>query len=243
MTTSHITTDHEVIQNWAKDRGGKPAEVEGTGDDRPGVLRIEFPQYDSNEKLKRLQWPSFFKKFDAKGLGFLYQDRTDRGQVSRFCKFVYAPQGVLGVIHEEHEKVRSILEDMASSTTNAVKTRPRLIESLREALLPHMAGEEKVVYKALKKQAGESNLPHVLEAYEEHRHARSALQRLEKADPESVEWDARCKVLKELIEHHIEEEEGELFDLARDLLGGEGLNELDEQYKQKEEKKLQKVSS
>ncbi|MFW5798406.1 MAG: hemerythrin domain-containing protein, partial [Planctomycetota bacterium] len=152
MSAAKLTTDHKTIKQWVKTRDGKPATVKGTGDGQPGVLQIDFPGYSGVEDLKTIQWNAFFKKFDKENLAFLYKEKTD-GNVSRFCKLVHAPQGVLQTLHEEHEKVLGLLEDASETTTRALKTRPRLLESLREALLPHMAGEEKVVYKVIKKQA------------------------------------------------------------------------------------------
>ncbi|MFP4052736.1 MAG: hemerythrin domain-containing protein [Phycisphaerae bacterium] len=242
MSTVQLTTDHETIKTWAKERNGKAAQVEGTGDGDPGVLRIEFPDAGKADSLKRIQWPSFFKKFDEQGLALLYQDQTERGEISRFCKLVYAPQGVLAMLHEEHEKVLRTLASMEDTTPNAVKTRPRLLEQLEELLIPHMAGEKKVVYKALKQAATDNEETRtVLEAREEHRLAKQELKRLAKADPETPAWGARLKVLKEVVEHHIEEEEEEMFDLARNLLGEEQLEELDQQYRKREQKALAKL--
>ncbi|MFP4106830.1 MAG: hemerythrin domain-containing protein [Phycisphaerae bacterium] len=243
MSNAHVTTDHATIKDWAKTRGGKPAEVEGTGDEDPGVLRIEFPDYSGCEKLKRIQWPSFFKKFDEKDLALLYQETTDQGEISRFCKFVYAPTGVLEKLHEEHGQIRQLLEKMSDTTQNAVKTRPRMVEELEEKIVPHMVGEEKIFYKAMKKHATKEQMPTALEGYEEHRLARKALKRLKKADPDTPDWDARQKVLKEVVEHHIEEEESELFEMAWEQLGRDGLQEMEGEYLAREEKAMENLKS
>jgi hemerythrin-like domain-containing protein len=239
MSSAQLTTDHNTIKQWVKRRNGKPARVEGTDNGGPGLLRIDFPGYGDDKKLKPLRWDAFFKKFDSEGLALLYQETTRHGDISRFNKIVHAPQGVLGALHQEHEKVLNLLEKMAETTTAAVKTRPRMLEDLRQLLVPHMDGEEKVVYKALKK-AGDRPTE-VMEGYEEHRHARKALDRLEKADPETTDWTARLKVLKDLIEHHVEEEESEMFDLARNLMGEDGLEALSADYAAREEKTLAKL--
>jgi hemerythrin-like domain-containing protein len=242
MGTAQMTTDHETIKEWAKARGGKPAEVEDTDDGEIGVLRIEFPDSSGGKKLKRLQWPSLFRKMDKEHLALVYQEETKHGEISRFCKFVHAPEGILEKLHEEHERVRKILSDLSETTTNAVKTRPKLLEQLRELLLPHMAAEKKAFYKPLRKaDADPEQLVTVLEAYEEHRHAKEALRRLEKADPESAVFTARLSVLKELVEHHIEEEESKVFDVAIHLVGPEALEEMQTDYERREQKKLRKL--
>lgn len=82
---SHTTTDHETIRKWVEARGGKPVHVAGTGGiGDPGILRVEFPDPD----LEDISWEEFFEKFDSSGLTFLYQETTEDGRESRFCKFI-----------------------------------------------------------------------------------------------------------------------------------------------------------
>ncbi|HBL52435.1 MAG: hypothetical protein A3D24_03515 [Candidatus Blackburnbacteria bacterium RIFCSPHIGHO2_02_FULL_39_13] len=81
-----ITTDHDQIKTWVEARGGKPAKVKGTGNGEGGLLRIDFGAKTAT--LEEISWDEFFKTFDSKELGFLYQDQTAKGQESRFFKFV-----------------------------------------------------------------------------------------------------------------------------------------------------------
>lgn len=86
---SQTTTDHQVIQKWVEDRGGRPATVKRTGDQEdPGILRINFPGVGAEDSLQDISWNEFFKKFDEKHLAFLYQDTLRDGETSRFFKFV-----------------------------------------------------------------------------------------------------------------------------------------------------------
>ncbi|MFN3326355.1 MAG: ferritin-like domain-containing protein [Bryobacteraceae bacterium] len=86
---SHITTDHDQIRHWAEERGGVPVRVKGTGRrNDPGVLRIDFPGYSGGEKLEKIPWREFFRKFDDNKLAFLYQEETARGQKSNFNKLI-----------------------------------------------------------------------------------------------------------------------------------------------------------
>jgi hypothetical protein len=83
------TTDHEKIRKWAEARDGHPATVKGTGKKGdPGLLRIDFPGYSGVHTLQRITWDDFFEKFDEQQLDFLYQEKTDSGKPSRFCKLV-----------------------------------------------------------------------------------------------------------------------------------------------------------
>ncbi len=87
--SSKRTTDHQTIREWAEDRGGQPATVTATErDDRPGVLRIDFPGRSGEGTLEHISWEDFFQKFDCANLALVYQDRTADGEQSRFCKFV-----------------------------------------------------------------------------------------------------------------------------------------------------------
>jgi hypothetical protein len=82
---SLATTHHEVIRQWAEERGGVPATVEGTEHgDHLGVLRIDFGGDDSN--LRRVSWEEWFNTFDDRGLNFIYQEQRTDGTQSNFFR-------------------------------------------------------------------------------------------------------------------------------------------------------------
>jgi vacuolar-type H+-ATPase subunit H len=86
---SRVTTDHETIKQWTEERGGEPATVTGTGSDgKPGILRIHFPGHGTDESLTKITWDAFFEKFEHEKLAFLYQDRLQSGEISRFHRFI-----------------------------------------------------------------------------------------------------------------------------------------------------------
>jgi hypothetical protein len=84
------TTDHEIIETWAEARGGRPVIVAATrtgeGDSESGLLRIDFGEKDG--EFEEISWEEFFRIFDENSLAFLYQEETDEGEESKFCKFV-----------------------------------------------------------------------------------------------------------------------------------------------------------
>jgi hypothetical protein len=86
MSAASRTTNHDIIRKWAQERGGQPATVRGTGEDEPGILRLDFEPRD--EDLEPISWDAFFEKFDEADLAFLYQEETEGGAKSRFHKFV-----------------------------------------------------------------------------------------------------------------------------------------------------------
>lgn len=82
------TRNHEVIQQWAKDRGANPATVPGTEHDgRPGVLRFEFPGGQKG-RLKEVEWDRWFETFDTRDLVMLFQERLSNGSRSNFFRFI-----------------------------------------------------------------------------------------------------------------------------------------------------------
>ena len=87
MSEAQVTTDHDAIRRWAESRDGRPATVSDTSGDEPGVLRIDFGP-DTADGLEIIDWDAFFEKFDEQRLGFLHQEETSDGSVSRFHKFV-----------------------------------------------------------------------------------------------------------------------------------------------------------
>jgi hypothetical protein len=84
------TTTHEKIKQWAEERGGHPAVVEGTE-----ILRIDFdePGGNDDEALRRIGWEELFRVFDERDLEFLCQEHTQDGNLSRFNKFVRRGSG------------------------------------------------------------------------------------------------------------------------------------------------------
>jgi hypothetical protein len=83
------TIDHDEIRNWVESHGGQPSSVAGTrGAKGPGILRIDFPGFSGEGKLKPISWDEFFERFEEANLAFLYQDAAASGRPSRFNKLV-----------------------------------------------------------------------------------------------------------------------------------------------------------
>jgi len=82
---SLVTTHHEVIRQWAEEREGVPATVEGTEHgDHLGVLRIDVG--GENDKLRHISWEEWFETFDSRQLNFIYQEQRSDGQQSNFFR-------------------------------------------------------------------------------------------------------------------------------------------------------------
>jgi hypothetical protein len=113
---------------------------------------------------------------------------------------------ILDTLKKEHDEVKQLLDDLSDAETAAL--RRTLVQKIKAALVPHTKAEEKVVYDkviALRDKVAQQD-GH--EGYLEHEWAAKTLQRLGTiANAASPEHKAAGKVLKELVEHHIDEEE------------------------------------
>lgn len=128
------------------------------------------------------------------------------------------------LLKSDHEKVAGILEKIEGTTERALKTREELFTQLKTELDIHAAIEEKIFYPVLEK--AEESRDITLEAFEEHRLVKQLLGELESESKDDETWTAKFTVLKENIEHHVEEEEGEMFKQARKVLSKAEIEEL-----------------
>lgn len=127
-------------------------------------------------------------------------------------------------LEADHKKVASLLTALEDTTERAVKTREDLFIELDDALTLHAKIEEEVVYPALEELKKTHDI--VLESFEEHHVIKTLLEELADVPENSEQWTAKLKVLKENVEHHVEEEEGTMFPKARRALTKEQQEEL-----------------
>src|SRR4029079_16440565 len=128
------------------------------------------------------------------------------------------------LLKADHKKVAGILEKIDETTERAIKTREELFTQLKTELDIHTRIEETIFYPALEEADETHDI--TLEAFEEHKVVKTLLSELESLGKDKEEWTAKFTVLKENIEHHVEEEEGEMFTKARKVLSEEDINKL-----------------
>ncbi|MCF5705154.1 MULTISPECIES: hemerythrin domain-containing protein [Pseudomonas] len=133
----------------------------------------------------------------------------------------------IDLLKADHAKVKDILSQLSDSTERALKKRVELLGKLEMEITIHTRLEEEILYPAFKAAGSKEQDVMYFEAKEEHRTVDSlVLPDLKLTDPGTPEFSGRVKVVKELLEHHIEEEETEMFPQAKKLLGKEKLEEL-----------------
>jgi hemerythrin-like domain-containing protein len=99
--------------------------------------------------------------------------------------------------------------------------------------------EEEIFYPALKEHPRAREI--VLEAYEEHNVVDTIMGELEGLRVDDETWGAKAKVMQENIEHHIEEEETEMFAQARRVFDREELESLGERMAERKERELRRM--
>jgi hypothetical protein len=115
----------------------------------------------------------------------------------------------LSLLKDDHDRVKKMLAEGEETTERAEKTRTELFATLKTEMMLHERIEEEIFYPALKSHPKAKEI--VLEGYEEHHVVDEIMGELEATDVTDETWSAKFKVMKENIEHHIEEEEGDMF--------------------------------
>ncbi len=138
------------------------------------------------------------------------------------------------LLETDHRTVEALFGQMEETEDRT--QRERLLARLKQELLAHAEAEDMVFYEPLK--AADEARSLILEAEEEHRVVTRVLGELERLSAENEKWAARLTVLKELVEHHVEEEEGEMFKKARGIFNKEQERELGVAFL-REKKRLQ----
>jgi hemerythrin-like domain-containing protein len=130
----------------------------------------------------------------------------------------------IALLKADHDKVKRLLNELESTTERGVKTRSELFATIKGELTIHEIVEEEIFYPELKAHPKAQDV--VLEGYEEHHVVDLLMGELEALDVSDETWGAKAAVMKENIEHHIEEEEGEMFRKARQVFDARELDDL-----------------
>jgi hemerythrin-like domain-containing protein len=126
------------------------------------------------------------------------------------------------LLKNDHAKVSTLFDRIEPATDAA--TRQQLFAQLKQELDIHAHIEETILYPALKAAAETRDITE--EAYEEHQEVKDLLNELEATPADSEEWSDMIMELRENVEHHVEEEEGEMFTKAREVLSEQQLNDI-----------------
>ena len=135
----------------------------------------------------------------------------------------------LTLLSEDHDKVRELLTQLQATETT--DHREQLFTSIKRELTVHEIIEEDVLYPALDEHPKAKDL--VLEGREAHEAVDRLMGELSNLAFDDETWGPKAMVMKEHIEHHITEEEGEMFDKARQVFDRDELEELGERMEER----------
>ena len=135
------------------------------------------------------------------------------------------------LLTDDHAKLKRLLRDLETTTDRAVKTREELFDKVKTELTVHEVIEEEIFYPELKAHPKAKAI--VLEAFEEHNVVDTLMGEIDGLPFDDERWMAKFTVMKENIEHHIDEEEGEMFSKARSVFDRAELMDLGERMEQR----------
>jgi len=144
--------------------------------------------------------------------------------VTRRLPWASSEQDAITLLETDHRRFEDLLKQGEGTTERTVKGRTELLKTLTTELNLHELIEEKLLYPALEAHPEARDI--VLEGYQEHHVADVLTRELHQVAADDEQWAPKFKVLKESLQHHIQEEEGEMFRKARGIFSREELAAL-----------------
>ena len=132
---------------------------------------------------------------------------------------------VLKILKKDHSTVQALFGKFDRAGKSAYEKKSELFAQIRRELQLHSRAEEEIVYPALKAMNGEGRRL-ISEAVKEHKQVDELLMQISRLKPTDKNFDEKMETLIENVDHHIEEEEGEIFRFAEENCSEEQLEEL-----------------
>lgn len=139
-----------------------------------------------------------------------------------------AEHDVLSTLEAEHDEAQELLERLVDS--HGSRERKRLLEKLKQVLLPHIKAEERAVYDAVLALRNRGARIDGNEGYIEHSLVDQSLKELDRLGAGTVEFAATARVLKELVDHHVREEEKNIWTQIRDNFSAEQREQMNRAF-------------
>jgi hemerythrin-like domain-containing protein len=145
------------------------------------------------------------------------------------------------LLMNDHKEASNLFQQLEATSTQDTTQRMQLFAQLKQALDIHAQLEETMLYPTLKEAAETREI--TLEAYDEHQEMKDLLAEMSGLDPAEDDWTDTLAELKDAVEHHVEEEENEMFPQAREVLGQQQLDDLGARMQQMKQQLLQQKSA
>ena len=131
---------------------------------------------------------------------------------------------VFKLLKQDHQEVKQLFKKIEETSDGAIKTREKTFKELARELAVHASVEERIVYPRLQEIENLEDM--VKEGIEEHHVVEQLMEEIAQLSADDEQWMPKVTVLKELVEHHVEEEEKELFPKASKALDQDEAEEL-----------------
>lgn len=141
------------------------------------------------------------------------------------------------LLRNDHQKAMQVFQKLMSTTE--ISNRDLLFAELKQELEVHTEIEEQIFYPALQSARETAGL--VKESLHEHDTVKQLLRDLDVMDHDSPQWTASLDTLKENVEHHVHEEEEEMFPKAQEVLSMDTLEELGNRMQRKKKDLMKRV--
>ncbi len=145
------------------------------------------------------------------------------------------------LLQNDHAEVAAMFKQIEATDESAATTRQQIFKQIKQALDIHAHIEETILYPVLKQAAETRDI--TIEAYEEHQEIKDLLAQVDGMDASGEEWADTLAELQDTVEHHVEEEENEMFVQARDVLSPQQIDELGTRMQQEKQQQQQQKSA
>ncbi|MGZ3747143.1 MAG: hemerythrin domain-containing protein [Pseudobdellovibrionaceae bacterium] len=149
------------------------------------------------------------------------------------------------ILKKDHQEVKDLFEQIENSLKEKnYDEAESAFEELRVKITAHAKAEQEVFYQPLKMVSEDSKSEDLIgEAEQEHHLIALLLNELSRMDPDAEEWKAKMTVLNEMVNHHFEEEEGEIFSVAQECFSAQDAEEIAENMQDLKQKYTETIDS
>jgi hemerythrin-like domain-containing protein len=153
---------------------------------------------------------------------------TVKGGAKQMGQVVRGRFGIYSTLSKEHGKVSGLMSRLAATDSDEVERRQELFDEIKDELTTHSEIEDAVFYTEL---ASHPQLAEkIAHAREEHEEIETLLEELDAMRIEHQSWMNKFLRLQDTVQHHVDDEEGEIFPMAEKVLSGEDAERLDEEF-------------
>ena len=150
-------------------------------------------------------------------------------------------EGILQDLHNDHSEVASLMDRIMEGEDGA--QREALFEEMKTKLLAHAHAEQEVLYRRLEASQSEASRSFAHEGTNEHQIVERQLQKMSAdGSKTSEQWTAELKVLRELVDHHVEEEESTGFSCARHDFEKDELEAMAQRFQSRKAQMMTRVA-